>query len=139
MCSYINGKLAQKGNIRDMIFDIPYLVSYISGIMTLEPGDIILTGTPGGYGKEVYIRDKVKVEIDTTLNEQDGKLIYEVVETSVRWARQWLQSETGEKKKEEVLKYVSERLNALGIEVDAEYIDKLIESVYDTIKSERIA
>ena len=83
--------------------------------------------------------DKVKVEIDTTLNEQDGKLIYEIVETSVRWARQWLQSETGEKKKEEVLKYVSERLNALGIEVDADYIDKLIESVYDTIKSERIA
>lgn len=83
--------------------------------------------------------DKVKVEIDTTLNEQDGKLIYEIVETSVRWARQWLQSETGEKKKEEVLKYVSERLNALGIEVDAEYLDKLIESVYDAIKSERIA
>ena len=61
------------------------------------------------------------------------------METSVRWARQWLQSETGEKKKEEVLKYVSERLNALGIEVDADYLDKLIESVYDTIKSERIA
>ena len=83
--------------------------------------------------------DKVKVEIDTTLNEQDKKLVYEIVETSVRWARQWLQSETGEKKKEEVLKYVSERLNALGIEVDADYIDKLIESVYDAIKSERIA
>ena len=83
--------------------------------------------------------NKVKVEIETTLNEQDEKLVYEIVETSVRWARQWLQSETGEKKKEEVLKYVSERLNALGIEVDAEYLDKLIESVYDAIKSERIA
>lgn len=83
--------------------------------------------------------NKVKVEIETTLNEQDEKLVYEIVETSVRWARQWLQSETGEKKKEEVLKYVSERLNALGIEVDADYLDKLIESVYDAIKSERIA
>lgn len=82
---------------------------------------------------------KVKVEIDTTLNEQDRQLVYEIVETAVRWARQWLQSETGEKKKEEVLKYVSERLNALGIKVDADYLDKLIESVYDAIKSERIA
>lgn len=63
VCSYINGKLAQKGNIKDMIFDIPYLISYISGVMTLEPGDIILTGTPGGYGKEVHPGDKITIEI----------------------------------------------------------------------------
>lgn len=33
-----------------MIFDVPFLVSYVSGVMTLEPGDIILTGTPSGVG-----------------------------------------------------------------------------------------
>lgn len=33
-----------------MIFNVPFLVSYVSGIMTLEPGDIILTGTPSGVG-----------------------------------------------------------------------------------------
>ena len=98
---------------------------------------LVLTGILIPIAKSLI--NKVKVEIETTLNEQDEKLVYEIVETSVRWARQWLQSETGEKKKEEVLKYVSERLNALGIEVDADYIDKLIESVYDAIKSERIA
>ena len=74
VCSYINGKLAQKGNIRDMIFDIPYLVSYISGIMTLEPGDIILTGTPGGYGKEVRPGDEVRIEISRV-----GRITNEVI------------------------------------------------------------
>lgn len=64
VCSYINGKLAQKGNIRDLIFDIPYLIHYASSIMTLEEGDIILTGTPGGYGKVVVPGDEVTIEIE---------------------------------------------------------------------------
>ena len=61
--SYINGTMVQKGNIKDLIFDIPYLISYISGVMTLEEGDIILTGTPGGYGKAVEPGDEVTIEI----------------------------------------------------------------------------
>ena len=61
--SYINGTMVQKGNIEDLIFDIPYLIGYISRIMTLEEGDIILTGTPGGYGKRVKPGDEVTVEI----------------------------------------------------------------------------
>ena len=44
----VNGDLRQKGNTRDMIFKIPQLIAYISRIMTLEPGDIIATGTPRG-------------------------------------------------------------------------------------------
>ncbi len=46
----VNGELRQDGNTKDMIFSVPFLVSYISKIMTLEPGDIIATGTPAGVG-----------------------------------------------------------------------------------------
>jgi 5-oxopent-3-ene-1,2,5-tricarboxylate decarboxylase/2-hydroxyhepta-2,4-diene-1,7-dioate isomerase len=44
----VNGKLTQSGNTRDMIFDVPYLIEFFSGFMTLRPGDLILTGTPDG-------------------------------------------------------------------------------------------
>ena len=46
----VNGQLRQQGNTRDMIFRIPEQIAYISSIMTLEPGDIISTGTPVGAG-----------------------------------------------------------------------------------------
>ncbi len=46
----VNGEVRQRGRAGDMAFPIPFLVSYISGIMTLEPGDIIATGTPEGVG-----------------------------------------------------------------------------------------
>jgi 2-keto-4-pentenoate hydratase/2-oxohepta-3-ene-1,7-dioic acid hydratase in catechol pathway len=46
----INGELRQHGNTRDMIFNIPEQIAYASSIMTLEPGDIISTGTPVGAG-----------------------------------------------------------------------------------------
>lgn len=44
----LNGKVMQSGNTSDMIFSVPFLVSYISSIMTLQPGDLIATGTPAG-------------------------------------------------------------------------------------------
>jgi 5-oxopent-3-ene-1,2,5-tricarboxylate decarboxylase / 2-hydroxyhepta-2,4-diene-1,7-dioate isomerase len=44
----VNGKVAQSGNTRDMIFDVPTLIEYFSSFMTLQPGDLILTGTPDG-------------------------------------------------------------------------------------------
>ncbi|AOY86826.1 2-hydroxyhepta-2,4-diene-1,7-dioate isomerase [Marinobacter salinus] len=44
----VNGKITQDGSTRDMIFDIPFLVEYLSKIMTLNPGDMIATGTPHG-------------------------------------------------------------------------------------------
>ncbi|MEX6634735.1 fumarylacetoacetate hydrolase family protein [Hyphococcus lacteus] len=46
----VNGTRMQTGNTRTMIFDIPTIVSYVSQFMTLEPGDIITTGTPPGVG-----------------------------------------------------------------------------------------
>src|SRR5258707_9210168 len=44
--TFVNGHLTQTGNTRDLIFDIPYLIEYLSAFMTLSPGDVILTGTP---------------------------------------------------------------------------------------------
>jgi 2-keto-4-pentenoate hydratase/2-oxohepta-3-ene-1,7-dioic acid hydratase in catechol pathway len=58
----VNGMERQRGSVHDMIFSIPVLIEYISGIMTLEPGDLILTGTPEGVGK-LAPGDVVEVEI----------------------------------------------------------------------------
>lgn len=44
----VNGKVTQAGNTRDMIFNVPFLIEYFSSFMTLQPGDLILTGTPDG-------------------------------------------------------------------------------------------
>ena len=57
----VNGVERQRGLASDMVFSIPELISYISGIMTLEPGDIVATGTPAGVGA---IADGDVVEID---------------------------------------------------------------------------
>jgi len=47
----INGAFKQNGTTADMIFKIPRLIEHISSIMTLEEGDLVLTGTPSGVGK----------------------------------------------------------------------------------------
>jgi 5-oxopent-3-ene-1,2,5-tricarboxylate decarboxylase / 2-hydroxyhepta-2,4-diene-1,7-dioate isomerase len=59
----LNGKVTQEGNTRDMIFDIPALIVYLSEFMTLSPGDIILTGTPEGLAN-VQVGDEVVTEIE---------------------------------------------------------------------------
>ena len=61
--TFVNGKLTQQGNTGDLIFDIPYLVEYLSAFMTLSPGDVILTGTPEGV-VNVMPGDVVACEID---------------------------------------------------------------------------
>ncbi|MBL0180337.1 MAG: fumarylacetoacetate hydrolase family protein [Gemmatimonadetes bacterium] len=58
----VNGEERQRAPVSDMIFSIPVLIEYISGIMTLEPGDLILTGTPEGVGR-LHPGDVVEVEI----------------------------------------------------------------------------
>eukprot|EP00922_Rhytidocystis_sp_ex-Travisia-forbesii_P037331 GHVS01055623.1.p1 GENE.GHVS01055623.1~~GHVS01055623.1.p1 ORF type:complete len:219 (+),score=42.93 GHVS01055623.1:67-723(+) len=45
-----NGKIVQNGNTKDMLFKVPYLLSYISSVMTLVEGDLVMTGTPPGVG-----------------------------------------------------------------------------------------
>ena len=58
----VDGRLRQRGRAADMAFPIPFLVAYISAIMTLEPGDIIATGTPEGVGP-LEAGDEVVVEV----------------------------------------------------------------------------
>jgi 2-keto-4-pentenoate hydratase/2-oxohepta-3-ene-1,7-dioic acid hydratase in catechol pathway len=58
----LNGAQKQAGNTSDLIFDIPTLVSFISRVMTLEPGDVLMTGTPSGIGPMTR-GDAVEVEV----------------------------------------------------------------------------
>jgi 2-keto-4-pentenoate hydratase/2-oxohepta-3-ene-1,7-dioic acid hydratase in catechol pathway len=55
--------MRQMGSTRDMVFTVPHLVAFISSVMTLEPGDVILTGTPAGVGPLVD-GDEVTVDIE---------------------------------------------------------------------------
>lgn len=59
----VQGQLRQRGNTADMVFAVPYLVSYVSRMMTLEPGDVILTGTPAGVGP-LHPGDTVEVRVE---------------------------------------------------------------------------
>jgi len=59
----VNGEVRQKSNTINMIFDVFELVSFISEIMTLLPGDVIITGTPPGVGA-IEVGDVVEVEIE---------------------------------------------------------------------------
>ena len=58
----VNGQVRQKGNTRDFIFPLPSVIRYISSVMTLLPGDLILTGTPAGVGP-LKAEDRVEVSI----------------------------------------------------------------------------
>lgn len=58
----VNGQERQRGTASSMAFDIPTLLSYISHVMTLEPGDLVLTGSPAGVGK-LEAGDEVEVEV----------------------------------------------------------------------------
>lgn len=59
----LNGEMKQHGNTRDLIFLIPDLLRYITAAMTLEPGDLIPTGTPSGVGP-VRAGDRIEIAID---------------------------------------------------------------------------
>lgn len=63
MKTMINGKVVQEGNTKDMIFSIPELIAYLSSFMTLNPGDVILTGTPKG-SVDTKAGDVVVTEIE---------------------------------------------------------------------------
>lgn len=71
--TYVNGQLTQEGTTKDMIFDIPALIEYLSSFMTLSKGDIILTGTPEGL-VNTAVGDEVITEIEGI-----GRLINTIV------------------------------------------------------------
>lgn len=64
----VNGEVMQRGNVADLVFDIPRLIEYCSTFTELRPGDIIATGTPGGVGAArtppVWLKDGDVVEVD---------------------------------------------------------------------------
>jgi 2-keto-4-pentenoate hydratase/2-oxohepta-3-ene-1,7-dioic acid hydratase in catechol pathway len=64
----LNGRALQDGNTRDLIFDVPALVAHASTVFTLEPGDVILTGTPAGVGvhraEKISLQDGDVVEVE---------------------------------------------------------------------------
>ena len=64
----LNGERMQDGNTRDLIFRIPDIMAYISGIIALEPGDVISTGTPSGVGMgrtpQRWLQDNEEIVID---------------------------------------------------------------------------
>jgi 2-keto-4-pentenoate hydratase/2-oxohepta-3-ene-1,7-dioic acid hydratase in catechol pathway len=60
---HVNGQLRQMASTRDMTFPVPQLLAFVSSIMTLEPGDVLLTGTPSGVGP-LEAGDEVQVEIE---------------------------------------------------------------------------
>jgi 2-keto-4-pentenoate hydratase/2-oxohepta-3-ene-1,7-dioic acid hydratase in catechol pathway len=68
--TWVNGELRQDGNTRDMLFNIPQIIYHLSRVMTLEPCDIIATGTPSGVGMamkpQVWLRDGdvVRIEVE---------------------------------------------------------------------------
>jgi 2-keto-4-pentenoate hydratase/2-oxohepta-3-ene-1,7-dioic acid hydratase in catechol pathway len=68
--AYLNGEMKQQSNTGQLIFDVPALIEYLSMAMTLEPGDIVFTGTPAGVGftrkppQFMKAGDTVRIEID---------------------------------------------------------------------------
>ena len=76
----VNGQRMQSGNTNKMIFNVYYIVSYLSKFMSLQPGDIITTGTPPGVGMgkkpQVFLKagDKIRLSIDN-LGEQNSKVV----------------------------------------------------------------
>jgi 2-keto-4-pentenoate hydratase/2-oxohepta-3-ene-1,7-dioic acid hydratase in catechol pathway len=60
---WVNGELRQQANTKDLIFNIAELIAYSSSIMTLWPGDVILTGTPAGVGPIAH-DDRLVIEIE---------------------------------------------------------------------------
>ncbi|RTN60367.1 4-hydroxyphenylacetate degradation bifunctional isomerase/decarboxylase [Enterobacter ludwigii] len=71
--TFVNGELRQQGTTADLIFSIPFLIAYLSEFMTLQPGDMIATGTPKGLS-DVQPGDEVVVEVEGV-----GRLVNRIV------------------------------------------------------------
>lgn len=70
----VNGVEKQRARAEEMVFSIPRVLAYISGVMTLEPGDLIATGTPAGVGR-LSPNDTVEVEIRDVSAGPKGRVI----------------------------------------------------------------
>lgn len=95
----VNGEERQRSNTKNLVFTIPHLIEYLSSIMTLEPGDVICSGTPGGVG--------VAMEPPSFL--QDGDIVSITVEKVGT-----LENKVRKVEKENLKNYVHEINNRLG-------------------------
>ncbi|KAJ3514205.1 hypothetical protein NLJ89_g2506 [Agrocybe chaxingu] len=77
--SWINGETKQDGTTADMIFRIPRLIEHVSSIMSLEEGDVILTGTPSGVGP-IQPGDKIECALSQPNGEELLKLDFEAIQ-----------------------------------------------------------
>ena len=87
--TWVNGELTQSGNTRDMVFDIPFLVEYLSSFMTLRPGDMISTGTPRGV-TDVQPGDEVVVEVEN-VGRLQNRIVSEAEYRSLRMQEEAMQ------------------------------------------------
>ncbi|OQS32352.1 2-hydroxyhepta-2,4-diene-1,7-dioate isomerase [Chromobacterium haemolyticum] len=88
LAAYVNGRRVQSGNTRDMVFDIPFLIEYLSAFMTLQAGDMIATGTPQGLS-DVRPGDEVVVEVAGV-----GRLLNHIISETDWLARRNAEKET---------------------------------------------
>ena len=85
--TFVNGELRQDSNTSQLVFDCDYLVEHLSQAFTLEPGDVITTGTPGGVGvamkppRFLHAGDRVRIEIDG-LGALENQVIDEPADTA---------------------------------------------------------
>ncbi len=73
--TFLNGEVVQDGSTADMVFDVPALVAHVSSVMTLLPGDVILTGTPEGVGP-MEVGDEIEVSVEglgTLINKVEAR------------------------------------------------------------------
>lgn len=73
--TFLNGDVVQDGTTADMVFDVPALIAHVSSVMTLLPGDVILTGTPEGVGP-MEVGDEIEVSIEglgTLINKVEAR------------------------------------------------------------------
>ncbi|HEY1228109.1 MAG TPA: fumarylacetoacetate hydrolase family protein [Ramlibacter sp.] len=82
LTTHVNGKLVQEGTTADMVHDVASLIEFLSGIMTISPGDVILTGTPKG-SVDVRPGDEVVCEVEGV-----GRLVNTLVDDWEPAARQ---------------------------------------------------
>ena len=79
MRTYVNGEVVQEGSTSELLFSFAYMVADLSRLITLEPGDVLLTGTPAN-SRPVEPGDLVEVEVDGI-----GRLANTIVEREVDW------------------------------------------------------
>lgn len=83
--TFVNGELRQKGNTRDQILKVGPFIEWVTEFMTLEAGDVLLTGTPRGVS-HLYPGDELRLEVDG-LGALESTVVAEVQAEAAQWAR----------------------------------------------------